>query len=101
MLLFSSNMDNQLLTFANDDLLRNGSWLYFVLNILLVVFLGNTRRPAQLFSLTLVDVLLLCGQFYAAGGVASAIGNSLIVSVAIGLLRGRIGAPAKSENRQQ
>ncbi|SDT23805.1 sensor histidine kinase [Pseudomonas prosekii] len=92
-LLISSNMDNQLLTLANNDLLRSGSWLYLVLNILLVVFLENTRRPAQLFSLTLVDVLLLCGLFYAAGGVASAIGNLLIVSVAIGntLLRRRIG----------
>ena len=92
-LLISSNMDNQLLRFANDDLLRNGSWLYLVLNILLVVFLGNTRRPTQLFSLALVDVLLLCGLFYAGGGVASAIGNLLIVSVAISntLLRRRIG----------
>ncbi|WP_439877777.1 sensor histidine kinase [Pseudomonas prosekii] len=92
-LLISSNMDNQLLTLANNDLLRSGSWLYLVLNILLVVFLENTPRPAQLFSLTLVDVLLLCGLFYAAGGVASAIGNLLIVSVAIGntLLRRRIG----------
>lgn len=92
-LLISSNMDNQLLTLANNDLLRSGSWLYLVLNILLVVFLENIRRPAQLFSLTLVDVLLLCGLFYAAGGVASAIGNLLIVSVAISntLLRGRTG----------
>ncbi|MBF6041862.1 PAS domain-containing sensor histidine kinase [Pseudomonas sp. P154a] len=92
-LLMTSNLDNQLLAFANDDLLRNGSWLYLVLNILLVVFLENTRRPAQLFSLALVDVLLLCGLFYAAGGVASAIGNLLIVSVAISntLLRGRVG----------
>jgi two-component system sensor histidine kinase PilS (NtrC family) len=92
-LLISSNMDNQLLAFAQDDLLRSGSWLYLVLNILLVVFWQNTRRPAQLFSLALVDVLLLCGLFYAAGGVASAIGNLLIVSVAISntLLRGRIG----------
>lgn len=92
-LLISSNMDNQLLTFANDDLLRSGSWVYLVMNILLVVFLENTRRPAQLFSLALADVLLLCGLFYAAGGVASAIGNLLIVSVAISntLLRGRIG----------
>lgn len=92
-LLISSNMDNQLLRFANDDLLRNGSWLYLVLNILLVVFLGNTRRPTQLFSLALADVLLLCGLFYAGGGVASAIGNLLIVSVAISntLLRRRIG----------
>ena len=92
-LLISSNMDNRLLTAANDDWLRNGSWLYLVLNILLVVFLANTRRPAQLVSLALVDVLLLCGLFYAGGGVASAIGNLLIVSVAISnaLLRGRIG----------
>ena len=92
-LLISSNMDNRLLTSADDDLLRSGSWLYLVLNILLVVFLENTRRPSQLFSLALVDVLLLCGLFYAAGGVASAIGNLLIVSVAISntLLRRRIG----------
>lgn len=92
-LLISSNMDNQLLTYTNDDLLRSGSWLYLVLNILLVVFLENTRRPAQRVALSLADVLLLCGLFYAAGGVASAIGNLLIVSVAISntLLRGRIG----------
>ena len=92
-LLISSNMDNRLLTSANDDLLRSGSWLYLVLNILLVVFFENTRRPAQLFTLALVDVLMLCGLFYAAGGVVSAIGNLLIVSVAISntLLRRRIG----------
>jgi len=92
-LLISSNMDNRLLTSANDDLLRIGSWLYLVLNILLVVFFENTRRPTQLFSLALIDVLLLCGLFFAAGGVASAIGNLLIVSVAISntLLRRRIG----------
>jgi len=92
-LLISSNMDNQLLKFANDDLLRTGSWVYLVLNILLVVFLENTRRPAQLFILALTDVLLLCALFYAGGGVASAIGNLLIVSVAISntLLRRRIG----------
>jgi two-component system sensor histidine kinase PilS (NtrC family) len=92
-LLISSNMDNQLLTFAHDDLLRSGSWLYLVLNILLVVFLENIRRSAQLIALSLTDVLLLCGLFYAAGGVASAIGNLLIVSVAISntLLRGRSG----------
>lgn len=92
-LLISSDLDNRLLTSANDDLLRSGSWLYLVLNTLLVVFFENTRRPAQLFSLALGDVLLLCGLFYAGGGVASAIGNLLIVSVAISntLLRRRIG----------
>ncbi|MHC8307376.1 sensor histidine kinase [Pseudomonas sp. PB3P13] len=91
-LLISSNMD-QLLTSANDDLLRSGSWLYLILNIVLVVFFEKTRRPTQLFTLALVDVLLLCGLFYAAGGVASALGNLLIVSVAISntLLRSRIG----------
>ena len=92
-LLISSNMDSQLLSLANGELLRSGSWLYLVLNILLVVFLENTRRPGQLLTLALVDVLLLCALFYAAGGVHSAIGNLLIVSVAISntLLRRRIG----------
>ena len=92
-LLISSNLDNRLLTSANDDLLRYASGLYLVLNILLVVFFANTRRPTQLLSLALVDVLLLCVLFYAGGGVASAIGNLLIVSVAISntLLRKRIG----------
>ncbi|WP_178115384.1 MULTISPECIES: nitrogen regulation protein NR(II) [unclassified Pseudomonas] len=92
-LLISSNMDNRLLAFANNDLLRSGSWLYLVLNILLVVFLENTRRPARLFGLALTDVLLLSWLFFVAGGAPSAIGNLLIVSVAIGntLLRGRIG----------
>jgi two-component system sensor histidine kinase PilS (NtrC family) len=92
-LLISSNLDYRLLTSANDDLLRYASGLYLVLNILLVVFFANTRRPTQLLSLALVDVLLLCVLFYAGGGVASAIGNLLIVSVAISntLLRGRIG----------
>lgn len=66
-LLISSNMDNRLLTSADDDLLRNGSWLYLVLNILLVVFLENIRRPTQLFGLALIDILLLSGLFYAAG----------------------------------
>ncbi len=92
-LLISSKLDNRLLEFANDDLLRSGSWLYLVLNILLVVFLENTRRPARLFGLALTDVLLLSWLFFAAGGVPSAIGNLLIVSVAIGntLLRSRVG----------
>ncbi|WP_095196604.1 PAS domain-containing sensor histidine kinase [Pseudomonas sp. Irchel 3A7] len=92
-LLISSNLDDQLLTSASNELLRSGSWLYLVLNILLVVFFENTRQPTQLFSLALLDVLLLCLLFYAGGGVASAIGNLLIVSVAISntLLRRRIG----------
>lgn len=92
-LLISSNMDSLLPGFANDDLLRTGSWGYLILNILLLVFLQNPRQPAQLFSLALADVLLLSVLFYAAGGAPSAIGNLLIVSVAISnaLLRGRIG----------
>ena len=44
-LLISSNMDNRLLTSADDDLLRSGSWLYLVLNILLVVFLREHPPP--------------------------------------------------------
>ena len=92
-LLISSNMDNQLLAFAKDDLLRSGSWLYLILNILLVVLLENPRLRGQLLALAVLDILMLCGLFYAAGGVNSAIGNLMIVSVAISnaLLRGRIG----------
>ncbi|RON11159.1 PAS domain-containing sensor histidine kinase [Pseudomonas brassicacearum] len=92
-LLISSNLDSQLLEFANDDLMRTGSWGYLILNILLLVFLQNPKQPAQIFSLALADILLLSVLFYAAGGAPSAIGNLLIVSVAISnaLLRGRIG----------
>ncbi|MDI9787109.1 hypothetical protein QM340_30735, partial [Pseudomonas aeruginosa] len=43
--------------------------------------------------LALTDVLMLCGLFYAGGGVPSGIGSLLVVAVAIAniLLRGRIG----------
>src|SRR5690606_21467436 len=47
----------------------------------------------QVFSLALIDIILLSGLFYSAGGTPSGIGTLLIVSVAIAniLLRGRIG----------
>ena len=92
-LLISSNMDSQLLELANGELFRAGSWVYLILNILAVVLLDNPKRPAEVFSLALADVVLLSGLFYAAGGAPSAIGNLLIASVAISnvLLRGRIG----------
>ncbi len=46
-----------------------------------------------IFILALTDVLMLCGLFYAGGGVPSGIGSLLVVAVAIAniLLRGRIG----------
>jgi two-component system sensor histidine kinase PilS (NtrC family) len=92
-LLISSEMDDQLLNLADQQLFRYGSWLYLILNILVSVLVQQPRRLTHIFSLALIDVLLLSGLFYAAGGTPSGIGNLLIVAVAIAniLLRGRIG----------
>lgn len=92
-LLISSDLHTQLLELASPDLFRNGSWFYLILNILVAVVVQRPRSLIQIFSLALVDVILLSGLFYAAGGTPSGIGNLLIVAVAIAniLLRGRIG----------
>nr|WP_269137691.1 ATP-binding protein [Pseudomonas sp. MMS21 TM103] len=92
-LLISSDMDTQLLKLANAELFRYGSWCYLILNILVAVTVQRPKHLAQIFSLALVDVILLSALFYAAGGTPSGIGNLLIVAVAIAniLLRGRIG----------
>ncbi|WP_349814434.1 sensor histidine kinase [Metapseudomonas boanensis] len=92
-LLISSELDDQLLNPVNADLFRKGSWFYLILNVLVATLVAQPRRMVQIFSLALVDVLLLSGLFFAAGGTPSGIGNLLIVSVAISnsLLRGRIG----------
>ncbi|WP_218568598.1 PAS domain-containing sensor histidine kinase [Pseudomonas sp. 2FG] len=92
-LLISSNLDDQLLDLANERLFRYGSWLYLGLNSLFALLVRRPQHLLQVFSLALVDVILLSGLFYAAGGTPSGIGNLLIVAVAIAniLLRGRIG----------
>ncbi len=92
-LLVSSDLDTELLEMAHPTLFRNGSWLYLALNVLIIATVRRPKRLAQIFSLALVDVILLSGLFYAAGGTPSGIGNLLIVAVAIAniLLRGRIG----------
>ncbi|WP_372877558.1 PAS domain-containing sensor histidine kinase [Pseudomonas sp.] len=92
-LLISSDMDAQLLKLAHAELFRYGSWFYLILNILVAVVVQRPKHLAQVFSLALVDVILLSALFYAAGGTPSGIGNLLIVAVAIAniLLRGRIG----------
>lgn len=92
LLLISSHLDEQLLRVAHLGLFRFGSWFYLVLNILVAV-LVQRAKPLQIFCLALVDVILLSGLFYTAGGTPSGIGNLIIVAVAIAniLLRGRIG----------
>jgi len=92
-LLISSNLDDELLDLAHEQLFRNGSWLYLILNTLVAVLVQRPKHSLQIFSLALVDVILLSALFYAAGGTPSGIGNLLIVAVAIAniLLRGRIG----------
>ena len=92
-LLISSEMEGRLLSLADAELFRGGSWLYLILNILVVVLIGSPRHSLQVFSLALADIVLLAGLFYAGGGIPSGIGNLMIASVAISnlLLRGRIG----------
>jgi two-component system sensor histidine kinase PilS (NtrC family) len=91
--LISSDLDSQLLELANDSLFKYGSWLYLILNAVITLVVRRPQHLAQVFSLSMVDVILLSGLFYAAGGTPSGIGNLLIVAVAIAniLLRGRIG----------
>jgi two-component system sensor histidine kinase PilS (NtrC family) len=92
-LLVSSELDTELLEMVYPRLFRDASWLYLILNVLIIATVRRPKRLAQVFSLALVDVILLSGLFYAAGGTPSGIGNLLIVAVAIAniLLRGRIG----------
>ena len=92
-LLVSSNLDQQLLDLHHPNLFRNGSWIYLGLNCLVAFLVRQPRHLTQVFSLALVDIILLVALFYAAGGTPSGIGNLIIVAVAIAniLLRGRIG----------
>lgn len=85
-LLISSDLDDQLLELAHAQLFRYGSWTYLILNVLVAVLLQRPSHLAQVFSLALLDVLLLCTLFFAAGGTPSGIGNLLIVAAAIGLV---------------
>ncbi|SDM07140.1 sensor histidine kinase [Pseudomonas indica] len=92
-LLISSDLDDQLLNLFHEELFRYGSWFYLGINALFAVLVRRPKHVAQIFSLALVDVILLAALFYAAGGTSSGIGNLLIVAVAIAniLLRGRVG----------
>ena len=92
-LLISSDLDTELLEMAHPPLFRAASWGYLVLNILFALGLQNPRSLIQVFSLAMVDVILLSALFYAGGGTPSGIGNLMIVAVAIAniFLRGRIG----------
>lgn len=92
-LLISSQLDSELLQLAHTQLFRYGSWSYLILNLLLAVTLSHPRHLSQVLTLALLDVLLLCALFFAAGGAPSGMGILLVVSVAIAniLLHGRVG----------
>jgi two-component system sensor histidine kinase PilS (NtrC family) len=91
--LISSNLDSNWLELADIKLFRAGSWLYLILNVIAVMLFGNFRHPAKVFALSVTDIVLLAGLFYAGGGTPSGIGNLMIASVAMGnlLLRNRLG----------
>jgi two-component system sensor histidine kinase PilS (NtrC family) len=92
-LLISSDLDNDILNLANQQLFRYGSWSYLVVNIVIAVLVQRPKHTLQLFSLALLDVAFLSALFYAAGGTPSGIGTLMIVAVAVAniLLRGRVG----------
>ena len=91
--LISSDIDEQVLDLANSSLFRYVSWAYLGCNLLFAAWVRNPSHLLQVFTVALLDVLLLSALFYAAGGSPSGLGNLLIVAVAIAniLLRGRIG----------
>ncbi len=91
--LISSELDDRLLDLARPELFRNASWFYLILNTLIAALVPRPQGMVQVFSLALVDVLLLSCLFFASGGTASGVANLIVVSVAISniLLRGRIG----------
>jgi len=69
------------------------SWLYLIINTLLVLFLQQPKQMLSVLALALSDVLLLCLLNYSVGGATSGIGNFLVVSVGVAniLLHGRLG----------
>ncbi|MDH2244564.1 ATP-binding protein [Pseudomonas sp. GD03855] len=92
-LLISSDLHNDLLQMSNPQLFQYGAWLYLILNIFVAVLVQSPERDLPVLGLALMDVILLSGLFYFAGGTPSGIGNLLIVAVAIAniLLRGKVG----------
>ncbi|OWJ94178.1 PAS domain-containing sensor histidine kinase [Pseudomonas sp. A46] len=91
--LISSELDDQFMELARPELFRNAAWFYLIINSLIAVAVPRPRHMVQVFSLALVDVLILSCLFYAGGGTPSGVANLIVVSVAISniLLRGRIG----------
>lgn len=82
-LLISSNLENQLLNIAHNQLFTLGSWGYLIVNTLIILVMPRAERLGPLFALALFDVLLLCLLYYAAGGTPSGIGNLIVVAVAV------------------
>tara|TARA_R110001592_G_scaffold177076_2_gene417233 strand:+ start:33072 stop:34715 length:1644 start_codon:yes stop_codon:yes gene_type:complete len=69
--------------------------VYLTLNLLslfLYRFYINVR-PKQIFSLLIIDIIFLHAIFFYGTGIASGLGNLVIISVAAGniIIRGRIG----------
>ena len=92
-MLSTSDLGQELFQLAHSPLFILCSWVYLGLNIVLGLFSPRPTQTSQIFSLALVDLVLLSLLFYAAGGTASGMGNLFIVSVALSniVLRGRIG----------
>lgn len=92
-ILTSSSLQDGLLELNNSGLYEKASWFYLFINVLIALLLHQIRRDVHLFTLSVLDIILLGVIFYSAGGAGSGFGNLLIIPVAVGniLLHGRVG----------
>lgn len=82
-LLNHSQLEEQLLRVSHQQVFFYASWGYLLINLALGLGIRQPKRPSTLFSLTAIDIVLLCLLFYTAGGPPSGIGNLIVVSVAV------------------
>lgn len=85
-------LTSNLLTSNHPDVLQQGVWGYLILNAMAALGLRYPHPPFVL-AVALLDLLLLLGLFYLAGGTSSGLGSLIVVAVAIAnvLIRGRMG----------
>ncbi len=81
--------------FRSLAIFDNLSLTYFTLNAFSFIFYRffSQASPKQIFSILIIDIVFLHAIFFYATGIASGIGNLIIISVAAGniIIRGRIG----------
>lgn len=78
---------------AQVALFKISSWVYLLVNLLLLIGIQHPPKQMGMLLLTFADISCLTYLFFIAGGISSSIGSLLVISVAIGniFIRGRAG----------